>query len=260
MRRSSVRYIVFNCIITIYVLSLSELGYSEAKITLPNKEAPSPSVVRIPIEFTNSTPQITTLSIKWQLNTKQFSIVDVVHPSTLQNGKKIVSSKIGNQLTLIVYGGGEPIDNGTICEVIIMLSGGLPAGANVSLSGIKADGADAQALPQRLSVQEGKIIIKNLSNYHSADTSKNWAIELSELLRVIQFFNAREYHCEQGSEDGYAPFSGNRNCSPHSADYQPQDWKIQLNELLRIIQFFNFPAGSYHPQEGTEDGYAPGPF
>lgn len=81
------------------------------------------------------------------------------------------------------------------------------------------------------------------SPYHSADTNFNWRIELGELLRVIQFFNAGGYHCAlEGSEDGYMPGENvlQRMCKPHLSDYNPQDWKIQLTELLRLIQFFNF--------------------
>ncbi|MCX8064603.1 MAG: hypothetical protein N3G21_05455 [Candidatus Hydrogenedentes bacterium] len=80
------------------------------------------------------------------------------------------------------------------------------------------------------------------SPYHSADTNRNWKIELGELLRVIQFFNAGGYHCALSqSEDGYMPGDdlSLRMCKPHLSDYSPQDWKIQLTELLRLIQFFN---------------------
>ncbi|MCA1901904.1 MAG: hypothetical protein LDL53_06760, partial [Candidatus Hydrogenedens sp.] len=78
----------------------------------------------------------------------------------------------------------------------------------------------------------------------------------SELLRVIQFFNFGEYHCEAGTEDGYDPGPGDRSCIPHGSDYNPQDWTISLSELLRLIQFFNMSG--YHPCPDGEDGYCPG--
>ena len=239
---------------------MNVVGFSEAIIQLPEIRAPSPSVVKVPISFTNSTPEISTITLKWTTNIKNISIVEVSAPSNFQSDKKFVYNKTGNQLNLVIYGGNGPIQNGVICEVVLLLSENLPEGTNIQLSGITAEGADAQALPQKISVSNGKITVKKITNYHSADTTKSWSIDLTELLRVIQLYNAREYHCERGTEDGYAPFSGDRNCTPHRSDYQPQDWKIQLNELLRTIQFFNFPGGSYHPAEGTEDGYAPGPF
>ncbi len=93
---------------------------------------------------------------------------------------------------------------------------------------------------------------------HTADQDCNNLVNLSELLRVIQFFNSGGYHCEAGTEDGYAPGPGGHNCTPHASDYNTQDWLINLSELLRIIQFFN--SGGYHycPGENTEDGFCPG--
>ncbi|MFA6227875.1 MAG: hypothetical protein WC668_01680 [Patescibacteria group bacterium] len=43
--------------------------------------------------------------------------------------------------------------------------------------------------------------------YHDADTNQDNKIELSELLRVIQFFNMDGYHAcpEEGTEDGFCP-------------------------------------------------------
>ncbi len=96
--------------------------------------------------------------------------------------------------------------------------------------------------------------------YHTADQNGDNLISLSELLRVIQFYNSGGLHCQEGTEDGYAPGPpGNTDCMPHASDYNPQDWSISLSELLRVIQFYN--SGGYYwcPEEGTEDGYCPGP-
>jgi len=97
--------------------------------------------------------------------------------------------------------------------------------------------------------------------HHSADQNGDGQINLSELLRVIQFFNYLGYHCEAGTEDGYAPgLDGDHTCNYHASDYNPKDWVIDLSELLRLIQFFNM--GGYHPcpeDPESEDGYCPGP-
>ncbi len=104
--------------------------------------------------------------------------------------------------------------------------------------------------------------------FHSADTNfhtggiPDGIITLDELLRVIQFYNMRGYHCDSTgtSEDGYAGgIAGIRGCDPHDTDYSPQDWMIGLDELLRLIQFYN--TGGYHncPDENTEDGFCAGP-
>ncbi len=102
---------------------------------------------------------------------------------------------------------------------------------------------------------EGSIV----EMFHSADQDGDNLISLSELLRVIQFFNSDGYHCDAAGEDGFNPGQGDTSCVPHASDYNLQDWYINLSELLRIIQFFN--SGGYHacPAEGTEDGYCPGP-
>lgn len=93
---------------------------------------------------------------------------------------------------------------------------------------------------------------------HTADQNGDNQIGLSELLRVIQFYNSGGYHCDAAGEDGYAPGPGDQTCAPHDSDYQPRDWRIGLSELLRIIQFYN--SGGYHycPEEGSEDGFCPG--
>jgi hypothetical protein len=94
------------------------------------------------------------------------------------------------------------------------------------------------------------------SEIHSADQDGNGAIDLSELLRVIQFYNSSGYHCDASTEDGYAPGPGDPGCVPHASDYNAQDWIVNLSELLRLIQFYN--TGGYTPCEGGEDGYCPG--
>ena len=92
---------------------------------------------------------------------------------------------------------------------------------------------------------------------HQADQNGDWSIQLSpELTRLIQFYNRGGYHCQAGTEDGYAPDAGATACGPHQAD-QNGDWVIQLSpELTRLIQFYN--SDGYHCEAGTEDGYAPG--
>jgi hypothetical protein len=97
---------------------------------------------------------------------------------------------------------------------------------------------------------------------HSADVDGDGVINLSELLRVIQFYNLGGYQCVTPpgtSEDGYLAGPGeNHACVPHASDYHPQDWQLNLSEILRLIQFFN--VGAYHACPGldTEDGYCPG--
>ena len=93
---------------------------------------------------------------------------------------------------------------------------------------------------------------------HDADTAQDWSLSLSELLRLVQFFNAGALHEQVGTEDGFAPGVGPNEGRPHSADYNDVDWDIGLSELLRTVQMFNAPAGVYHAAPSTEDGFASG--
>ncbi|HPO15448.1 MAG TPA: hypothetical protein PLI09_18545 [Candidatus Hydrogenedentes bacterium] len=95
-----------------------------------------------------------------------------------------------------------------------------------------------------------------LMGQHDVDRNRDWIIGLSELLRLIQFYNSGGIHCNAGSEDGYAPGAGEQTCEVYGADYNPQDWSIGLEELLRLVQFFT--SACYHPDAGTDDGYGPG--
>jgi len=92
---------------------------------------------------------------------------------------------------------------------------------------------------------------------HAADYAAPYGeLSLGELLRGTQLYNARAYHCDANSEDGYAPFYGPRvDCAPHTSDYVDGDWSLSLSELLRLMQLFNL--GGYHACASTEDGYCP---
>lgn len=91
---------------------------------------------------------------------------------------------------------------------------------------------------------------------HSADQNGDRSVSLSELLRTIQLFNAKGYHCDDAGEDGFAPgVTEEHACAAHDADYAPQDWHLSLSELLRMIQLFN--STGYFRSRDTEDGFAP---
>jgi hypothetical protein len=101
---------------------------------------------------------------------------------------------------------------------------------------------------------------------YTADTLPEGApdriITLSELLRVIQFFNSASFGCEPNSEDGYQPNDPDQNCCPHDSDYNGTgaDWRIDITELLRLIQIFNTGGYTWCPNSTppTEDGFCPG--
>jgi len=92
---------------------------------------------------------------------------------------------------------------------------------------------------------------------HSADVNGDGGINLTELMRAIQFHSMGAFHCDADTEDGYAPGEDTtaQECTPHSADYAPHDWDLSIGELLRLIQFYN--AGGYTPCQSGEDGFCP---
>lgn len=91
---------------------------------------------------------------------------------------------------------------------------------------------------------------------HTADRDQDNKINLSELLRVIQFYNKGSYHCDPEGEDGYSPGPGDQTCTPHDSDYEPNNpWKISLTELLRLVQFYN--VCGYEEDTTREDGFRP---
>jgi hypothetical protein len=93
---------------------------------------------------------------------------------------------------------------------------------------------------------------------HAADSDADFQVSLRELLRVIQFLSVGGYHCAEGTEDGFAPGEGAKECAGHSSDYLPQDWRLNLQEVLRLVQLYN--VGCYHIDSTGEDGFQPGTF
>lgn len=93
--------------------------------------------------------------------------------------------------------------------------------------------------------------------FHSADSNRDRMIELTELMRVIQFVNLDGYHCDENGEDGYGAGPGVENCPPHNSDYSPQDWDVSLTEVLRLVQFFNVGGYTVGEAPSSEDGFEP---
>lgn len=85
--------------------------------------------------------------------------------------------------------------------------------------------------------------------------------ELSDVLRVVQFFNAGRYHCRNSTEDGFdigpPTAGGTENCEGHQADYQGgANFRLNLSELLRTIQLFSLGGAIPCPiGQSSEDGF-----
>ncbi|MBI1319904.1 MAG: DUF5011 domain-containing protein [Candidatus Hydrogenedens sp.] len=97
--------------------------------------------------------------------------------------------------------------------------------------------------------------VESAAGRHQADINGDGTIGLSELLRVVQLFNARSLSCSS-VEDGYQVGPGGGfNCERHAADFLPPAWEITLSETLRLVQFYNLQQFQFCPGQGTEDGF-----
>jgi hypothetical protein len=106
-------------------------------------------------------------------------------------------------------------------------------------------------------ITEQSEIDGNMNAFHSADTSADYRVDLSELLRVIQFYNSGGFGCDLMGEDGYGVGATGQRCTPHSADYAPTDWMLSMSEVLRVIQFYNMGGYKGALFSEAEDGYLP---
>ncbi len=100
---------------------------------------------------------------------------------------------------------------------------------------------------------------------HSADTDGDGVFSLTEMLRIIQLYNANAYYCDDTQPDGYAPgvsATAPQDCPYHATDYIEKDRILSLSELLRALQIFQIGSYWFCPSDGTEDffclGDAPG--
>lgn len=112
--------------------------------------------------------------------------------------------------------------------------------------------------------------------YHSADTNRDYRIDLQELQRVIELYNTRfgtirtgAYKVDPSTVDGFAP-DPTRPGTPnavlskyHSADVN-QDGEIDLFELTDVIAIYNYSlggvrTGQYHVDQSVPGGFRAGP-
>lgn len=117
------------------------------------------------------------------------------------------------------------------------------------------DGSGFYTLSEQATLGPRPIWFYRREVFLDADQNRDESINLSELLRLVQIYNARAYHCAAGTEDGFAPGVGETACTPHNSDYAPQDWSIRLTELSRAIQIYNVGEYEHCPAGGTEDGF-----
>lgn len=228
---------------------------------LANTGGVSGQTVAVPLSLSTagaaSLPSTLVFTAAWDAGWVTFSGVSA-GPLLAGAGKAFDFEPHGNSATVVVYGGQAALPQGELVYMEFQVD---PAAMEGTVAAIRAAGAsasDASGNALALSLGDGSLTVTTGPAPHSADYDGDFRISLSELLRMVQFYNIGSFHCDQTTEDGYAPGPGGQTCTPHDGDYSPRNWAISLNELLRMIQFYNAPGSAYHVEPGSEDGFAPG--
>ncbi len=244
---------------TALILTAAVLGTAHAATLRLDTVAGAPDVV-MPVYLSSVAGQAVA-AIQFEVVFSAFRFVSAAvtaGPAAIAAGKDVsASTPAPGRVRCIVAGlNRDAIPDGVVVNVTLSFAGGAPAGSYlIRLENVVLAGPDAESLPA--TVFNG-VALAGPVHRHSADVNTDWRISISELLRVIQLYNSREYHCDGDSEDGFAGGPGQRECSPHDSDYGvSQNWKVGISELLRLIQLYNL--GGYHVDTGAEDGFAPGP-
>lgn len=224
------------------------------ELHLSGGTVPPGGVLALDLEVAGTVPD--TLVLQLTLDTAILQVCDV-HAGGAAPGKTLAYRPTATGFTLVIYGGTGPLNPGVVASVVLEATAGISPGDVLPRDG-GSSAADSDANARTISLTTEPVVVTPLMNPHSADTDANGRIGFSELLRLIQLYNADGLHCDGASEDGFAPGAGDEDCAPHDLDYAGQDWRIGLSELLRGIQFYNAFKGSYRADGMGEDGFAPG--
>ncbi len=163
---------------------------------------------------------------------------------------------------LDTYGGnsGSPVFNaatGLVEGVLVRGERDYNVSGSCFVSNVLSDSAAGEDISKSTSfaafVPDTQPACAQVETAHSGDLNRDGSLGLSELLRIIQLYNAGEFHCDATVEDGYALGTGDQTCEPHASDYLEVNFAISLSELLRGVQIYN--AGTYTACESGEDGF-----
>jgi len=251
-------------VLTVMVITFGtvQAAAAGARLELGGVAVAPGSILIMPVSYQEGdSGGISVLLLRLKIPLAQVELREVIPEASLaDSGKRLDFELSGEELSLCVFGGRSKIVSGGICRLLLRVLPEVSVPGIVVLSNLDTQGANRDEKRVALSGNNGVIgVVGNLAP-HKADQDGDWSISLPELLRIIQLYNIGSYHCDSGSGDGYSPGPGDTACDPHDGDYSPVDWKISFTELLRVIQFYNSPYAVYHVLEGTEDGFAPGPF
>ena len=204
-----------------------------------------------------SVPSTLVFKAAWSAGWVQFTGVSAGSALT-GSGKSIDFEPSGKSVTVVVYGGNSALPEGDLIQLEFRVDPAAVSGTFAEIHDAGSNASDGWGNPVVMVTANGGLTVSVGAKPHSADYSRDWHMSLSELLRVVQFYNIGSFHCDATTEDGFAPGPGDQGCTPHDTDYRTRNWAVSLNELLRMIQFYNAPGGSYQYSPGSEDNYATG--
>lgn len=202
--------------------------------------------------------EVAALQCEVVFDTRVLTFVSVAAgPAATAAGKTVLSNVVrpGRVRCIVAGFNRTAVPDGQVFDVTLSVITGAADNAHfVDIENAILSDPNGRQVP--VTAYYGAVLVGAV-HMHAADLNEDWTITINELLRVIQFFNSSAYHCQAGTEDGYAVGSGQRDCQFHDSDFTaPRNWSISVAELLRLIQLFNKKA--YHISPGSEDGFAPG--
>ena len=228
------------------------LGLGSASAT------PGGATVILPLTLTPDTGEtVVAFQLDLGFDAAFLSLTNVgLGPASAAASKTLSVNTLGPGAVRVLVAGinQTAIAAGDVLDLSVQVNAGATGTSNIALGNVVLADPNGHSVP--VTTANGTITTDGVvQRPHSADSNKDFKISLSELLRVVQFYNLKAMHCDVASEDGFAPGAGDQTCGAHDGDYNPRDWKIELSELIRIIQFYN--AAGYSQNAAGEDGFVP---
>ena len=179
----------------------------------------------------------------------------VAGPTATAAGKSIIFNQLGpgSYRVIIVGFNNTEILAGTVANISFFVQAGVTLSVPIELNNALLASPSGSQVP--VVVTDGAINTGLTGRPHHADINADFVVQITELLRPIQFYNSLQFHCNPGTEDGFAPGPGEQTCASYDSDYNPSDWRVGLPEVLRLVQFYN--SGGYKESPAGEDGFAP---
>lgn len=238
--------------------ALLSLRAGAANLTLGSAQATAGGpAITLPLVLTPGAVQsIVGVQFDITYNATALTLESISAGPTAIAASKTLSTNVlglGNVRAIVTGVNQNVIATGTVVNLSFKATGSAAGTLAIPLSNVFLAGKNGESIP--VSITGGSISVAGVGRFHSADTNKNRSMDLGEVLRMVQFYNVGGFHCEAGTEDGFAPGVGDQSCTHHDSDYTAQDWKINFSEIIRMVQFYN--VGGYAENAAGEDGFVP---